>query len=246
MLFDPERRWIDRGACRSADPELFFPEGSPKVGKIPSEDVQQKWDKAKRVCARCPVLEECRRDTLGEESGVWGGQDERERWLMRGRLARATKRWDPKLRLAWGKELAALRDGGVGWVSLRLMTGFGQAAAEPLISEWEEHSAARRREAARRVVDLPLPELEGLKQKPFPLVDGSRHAWVRHNGIIADAHYRAETSDGEWIFVQIKAGRGNSMKWVPRHDVHIYRPQPRVVQPYINRPDTAEKRGLSA
>lgn len=248
MLYDPERRWIDRGACKSVDPRVFFPD-SPQPGKPPTEEVQEKWDAAKRVCARCPVLEECRRDTLGEDFGVWGGLDERERWRLRRSLVKwSHKHWDDATRAAWAKEVHALRGQGVSWTRIKSMTGINPVLAERLADQHTEHLAARRRELAQKVVDLPLPGApeDVIAKKPFPEGIGRRHCWVRHNGIVADSYYRAETSDGEWIFVQIKAGRGNSLKWVRREDVKIYHPQPRMVQPYINRPDAAEKRGLSA
>ena len=44
--------WRDKAACLTADPELFFPVGNtgPAVDQI---------DKAKAVCARCSVTEQC-------------------------------------------------------------------------------------------------------------------------------------------------------------------------------------------
>lgn len=53
---------------------------------MPSSDtVQAAWDEAKKICSFCPVASECRRDTLGEEYGVWGGLDEHERYLVRSK-----------------------------------------------------------------------------------------------------------------------------------------------------------------
>lgn len=67
--------WQERGACRDADPDLFFPErGSP-------------GDSAKRVCVTCPVRIECLEYALAnsERYGVWGGLTERERTRLRRR-----------------------------------------------------------------------------------------------------------------------------------------------------------------
>ncbi|MEV5983203.1 WhiB family transcriptional regulator [Streptomyces sp. NPDC052114] len=77
--------WLRDAACRNADPELFFPIGStgPAV-----RDVRE----AKRICARCPVIEECLDYALttGQTSGVWGGTCEEERKApRRARLRRA-------------------------------------------------------------------------------------------------------------------------------------------------------------
>ncbi|MFI0417822.1 WhiB family transcriptional regulator [Spongiactinospora sp. 9N601] len=63
--------WARRGACRSSDPELFFP-------PAPSLDQETR---AKAVCGRCPVMAECRAYALraGEREGIWGGMTPQER-----------------------------------------------------------------------------------------------------------------------------------------------------------------------
>jgi WhiB family redox-sensing transcriptional regulator len=68
--------WRDRAACLNEDPELFFPIGStgPALEQV---------ELARAVCARCPVLEECRTWALDNprlaEFGVFGGMSEDER-----------------------------------------------------------------------------------------------------------------------------------------------------------------------
>jgi WhiB family redox-sensing transcriptional regulator len=70
------RDWRDRAACLDEDPELFFPIGStgPALAQI---------EEAKAVCARCPVLAECRAWALDNPTlagfGVFGGLSEEER-----------------------------------------------------------------------------------------------------------------------------------------------------------------------
>ena len=61
--------WHQHGACRGADPNLFFPARGESVKE------------AKAVCARCPVRAECLEYALLHriEHGVWGGASERER-----------------------------------------------------------------------------------------------------------------------------------------------------------------------
>ncbi|NUR93587.1 MAG: WhiB family transcriptional regulator [Nonomuraea sp.] len=63
--------WLRRGACRSSDPELFFP-----LAPTPAQEAQ-----AKRICAGCQVLQECRSYALraGEAEGIWGGLTPQER-----------------------------------------------------------------------------------------------------------------------------------------------------------------------
>ena len=65
--------WHQHGACRGADPNLFFPERGESVKE------------AKAVCARCPVRAECLEYALEQpgEIGIWGGLSERERRQLR-------------------------------------------------------------------------------------------------------------------------------------------------------------------
>ncbi|HSP04945.1 MAG TPA: WhiB family transcriptional regulator [Acidimicrobiales bacterium] len=61
------------GACRGADPDLFFP------------DRGESLEPAKRICSECVVRDECLEHALasGERFGVWGGTSERERRRLR-------------------------------------------------------------------------------------------------------------------------------------------------------------------
>lgn len=78
-------RWQLVGACRTAaDPEIFFPVGEGPLA-------QQQTVDAKAICATCLVTEQCLTWALdrGEDTGVWGGLDERERRSIHRRRARA-------------------------------------------------------------------------------------------------------------------------------------------------------------
>ena len=73
--------WQVRGACRGMDSALFFhPEGERGPARVNRES------RAKQICQRCPVLEQCRRHALAvhEPYGVWGGLSEAERDLIIG------------------------------------------------------------------------------------------------------------------------------------------------------------------
>lgn len=61
--------WQANGACRGADPELFFP---------PTEEEAAV---AKSYCATCPVRVTCLAFSIerNERFGVWGGLTEKER-----------------------------------------------------------------------------------------------------------------------------------------------------------------------
>jgi len=70
--------WRTDAACRSVDPELFFPIGTTgnALGQI---------EAAKRICRQCDALEACLEFALAtnQESGVWGGTAEDERRKLR-------------------------------------------------------------------------------------------------------------------------------------------------------------------
>jgi WhiB family transcriptional regulator, redox-sensing transcriptional regulator len=76
---DSPTAWMSRGNCRNYPPNVFFP--SDGVGV----------DRARKICADCPVAEPCLEYALAEriEHGVWGGCSERERRriLKRRRLS---------------------------------------------------------------------------------------------------------------------------------------------------------------
>ncbi|WP_298750581.1 WhiB family transcriptional regulator [uncultured Serinicoccus sp.] len=68
--------WQFEGACRTTSPEVFFhPEGERGPAR------RRRDERAKQVCASCPVLEQCRTHALAvrEPYGVWGGMTEEER-----------------------------------------------------------------------------------------------------------------------------------------------------------------------
>lgn len=69
--------WLDAGACRTEDPELFFPitASGPSARQI---------DAAKAVCHRCGVQDQCLHYALENHQsyGVWGGTSEEERGHM--------------------------------------------------------------------------------------------------------------------------------------------------------------------
>lgn len=73
----PAEDWSQFAACRSADPELFFPISA-------SGPAFRQIAEAKAVCCACPVQQECLTFALttGQAHGVWGGMSEQERRLM--------------------------------------------------------------------------------------------------------------------------------------------------------------------
>ncbi len=67
------QRWMDDGACRQVDPELFHP------------DKGSNGDRAKTICGTCDVRVQCREWAVArpDEWGIWGGTSQEERKTMR-------------------------------------------------------------------------------------------------------------------------------------------------------------------
>lgn len=63
-------RWRDDAACLGEDPELFFSSGNTGRALVQAE-------KAKAVCRRCEVVDQCAGEAA--EFGVWGALTEDER-----------------------------------------------------------------------------------------------------------------------------------------------------------------------
>ena len=81
-LYDQEFEWMQTGACREEDPDLFFPE---RGGDFAAP---------KEVCARCDVKDECLAYAMDNhiQFGIWGGTSEHERRKLRGTWPKRTER----------------------------------------------------------------------------------------------------------------------------------------------------------
>jgi WhiB family redox-sensing transcriptional regulator len=81
--------WRSSGACRSADPDLFFPVSS-------RGPVDRQIARAKMICAGCRVRRECLEFALAHDQryGIWGGTtaEDRQRDRRRRRRRAAAKR----------------------------------------------------------------------------------------------------------------------------------------------------------
>lgn len=76
--------WSERAICRGEDPDLFFP-----IGNSSSGPTLVQIDRAKAVCRRCPVLEQCLNWAIESApvDGIWGGTTEHERHAKRDHAA---------------------------------------------------------------------------------------------------------------------------------------------------------------
>jgi WhiB family transcriptional regulator, redox-sensing transcriptional regulator len=80
--------WQFEGACRDADEALFFhPEGERGAAR------RLRDARARQICSACPVLRECREQSLQvrEPYGVWGGLSEDERGAILARPVRIAR-----------------------------------------------------------------------------------------------------------------------------------------------------------
>ncbi|HEC11258.1 MAG TPA: WhiB family transcriptional regulator [Acidimicrobiales bacterium] len=78
-----DKLWQIQAACRGLDAQIFYP--------VSEDDT----DRAKAVCAACPVQATCLEYALAvrEKEGVWGGATEAERRrIIRQRRRAAAKR----------------------------------------------------------------------------------------------------------------------------------------------------------
>jgi WhiB family transcriptional regulator, redox-sensing transcriptional regulator len=77
--------WRAAGACRTVDPDLFFP-ATATTGSA------RQVSRALRICAGCPVRQECLEFAIQtrESHGIWGGTTPEER--SRARRNRAASR----------------------------------------------------------------------------------------------------------------------------------------------------------
>ncbi|WP_306317829.1 MULTISPECIES: WhiB family transcriptional regulator [unclassified Streptomyces] len=82
---DHDAPWHTEAVCRRDEAGLFFaPSKEPTAARLAREEA------AKRVCARCPVMVECREHALlqPEPYGVWGGLTAAERRVVLARRRR--------------------------------------------------------------------------------------------------------------------------------------------------------------
>ena len=78
--------WMSRGACRQADPELFFP--VPAITGLTARQVEA----AKAVCGHCSVRANCLSYALeAMPEGIWGGTTLDERRAVRGAALRRAR-----------------------------------------------------------------------------------------------------------------------------------------------------------
>jgi hypothetical protein len=67
--FNEQRVWVEKAACKDADPVIFFKKGHSS--KMEYLKPNAEW---RKFCPQCPVREACLQAARDSESvGVWGG-----------------------------------------------------------------------------------------------------------------------------------------------------------------------------
>ena len=83
------------------DPDLWFAEGvmeAPRGRPTPDEikvSIIRTAD-ALRICSNCPVINECRKQGMSEEFGVWGGLTRGERLVANNVTINKNNIWSVK------------------------------------------------------------------------------------------------------------------------------------------------------
>lgn len=89
-----ELEWQDEGLCAQVDPEIFY------------SDILQDCYDAIEVCARCPVVEKCLRESLRNtgdiQNGVWGGTLPADRKRIMSEAAKRNKPIEWAFRILMG------------------------------------------------------------------------------------------------------------------------------------------------
>lgn len=87
MSAEEGQDWKDLAACAHEPPELWFPvaDWKAKWYREGTNWLRLEYDTAKAVCAGCPAQVECLDYAVRNDvyDGVWGGQDEVQRLVLR-------------------------------------------------------------------------------------------------------------------------------------------------------------------
>ena len=85
MSVQVEELWQVRASCRGPQAVIFF----PPTNFERKEEKEARENRAKSICASCPVRKPCLEYALGirEPHGIWGGLNEAERKQLLARRA---------------------------------------------------------------------------------------------------------------------------------------------------------------
>ena len=120
------------GLCAQTDPDLFFADGRGAAAGA-------KTRKAKKVCASCPIQEQCADWALEtrQPAGVWGGLDGDERRQILG---------DPKTptEICWEQQdlIQERRAAGMSLRKIALEIGVAHASLSRCLADFDAENSA--------------------------------------------------------------------------------------------------------
>lgn len=139
MIVDLQRRWLARAKCAGMGTDHFFTDHSPQAVTSPTPKLQAAWDKAKEICADCPVWKECARDCLGEQEGVWGGLDPAQRHKIRHGHGIKVRMLAGPVKIEYAKLAYELKAAEHPWYEVARIMGLSQQTAMYLVRWYEDY-----------------------------------------------------------------------------------------------------------
>ena len=236
MIVDLRKSWMgDDMPCLRKNPEMFFFDHGPGTLLHPSRRAQEEWNRAKRVCADCPVIRQCARDNLGEIEGVWGGMDPAQRVRLRTEHARKVRMLDGKVKEEYAKLAYDLRtERRLPWSEIGRIMGFDFATAQYLCDWWKLYLGVHA--PAEAVVDLELPP-DPEDEEEVPVVEfpdrppKEGDAWIRYGRRVVWGYYLGQTEDDRWYHFRARLqNQDHSTCWFKAEDVKLVRKVTRTVE----------------
>lgn len=234
------------GKCQTLAPKdlekTFFYPGPQYVGSMPSPTSLERWKEAEEVCIECPIFLQCREANWGQDFGVYGGTNQYERYLYRRKLQRHLARKTEGERAALAAYFHARHAGGLG-DSPELMgrlTGYSHLTIKLMIAE---HEAVLDVQREQRQGEAPVRDPADWEDAPAFPAEAPSHGdgWVWYFGQAHKGHYMAETADGAYVRMKIKASLAQTTKWLPASHVDLRKAVVPVIQSWIGRPDGVQE-----
>lgn len=244
----PAPFWVLEAACRSVDPEIFFDKGQMaknSPGLRLSKENEDNRNRAKAICATCPVMLKCREHFMNEEHGVYGGLDRDQRRHLRAGTAHLRRtNMDRDL---MGQEAFDLSISGQSLAPLAKQYGMRTAQLVQLMEHYLSTPAGLRLQLERRIraldasgsteeemafeLGIPLVKVSYIRRKLGLVKRLVSQRPARLSGIGHDCsvlvgretmpgHYLGESADDPpFYFVQIRGPQASTRKWVRSEDV---------------------------
>lgn len=239
MIVDLSKRWMnDSMPCLKGDPEAFFSDHGTESLKHPSPRTQEQWNRAKAVCATCPVLRQCARDNLGEVDGVWGGMDPAQRFQQRSRHGHFVRELTGSRKEEYAQLAYMLRmERHLSFSDVGRIIGLSSVVAQYLSDWWK--AELDKTTSMEGVIDLTLPEPEVETESVVDIRPNAAFpsrppkqgdCWVRHGRRVVWGYYLGQTDDDQWFQARIRVLSGEySRAWIKAEDIKLVKDVTRVI-----------------